>query len=112
MSDQARPDLTARSQPRAAADLPDPADPAPAPERRQGPPEKHRPMVAIDTGSTATYAIQYRLTEDERDQLLRMQEARGDRRGIDTMRWFLANFADKAIERARREDEAKQHHYR
>ncbi len=114
MSDQARPDLT-RSKPRAADDLPDPADPAPAPTAHEAPPaapEKHRPMVAIDTGSTATYAIQYRLTEAERDQLLRMQEARGDRRGIDTMRWFLANFADKAIDRARRETAAREHHYR
>ena len=105
MSDQARPDLTARTKPRAADDLPDPADPAPSPARQAAParPEKHRPMVAIDTGSTPTYAIQYRLTEDERDQLLRMQEARGDRRGIDTMRWFLATYAEQAIERARNE---------
>lgn len=97
MTDPARPDLTARTRPRAADDLPDPADPA-AP-----PPGKQPPMVALGTGSAATYSVQYRLTGDERDQLLRMQEARGDRRGIDTMRWFLANFAEAAIERARHE---------
>lgn len=144
MSEQDRPDLSARRRPRPVENLADPADPAAppttpitgtngtsgpdstagtdsAPEQAQSAPpaapnpgtERQRPpMVAIDTGSTATYAIQYRLTEAERNQLLRMQEARGDRRGIDTMRWFLATYGEQAIIQARRETEARQHHYR
>lgn len=142
MSEQDRPDLSARRRPRPVDNLADPADPAAAPAAAPATPingtagttgttetagatgggasttpdaaaERSRPpMVAIDTGSTATYAIQYRLTEAERNQLLRMQEARGDRRGIDTMRWFLATYGEQAITQARRETEARQHHYR
>ena len=112
-----RPDLSrGRTRPRPAGELGDPADPVTAPAtsnaaaqttpaatpKQDAPTRRPASGTRLAPISTAapTVAVQYRLTDAERDVLLRMQEARGDRRGIDTMRWFLASFGEEAIRRA------------
>jgi len=103
----ARPDLSqARSRPRPAAVEADPADPAgaapqPAAQATKAP-DPQRPAggtrrLAPISSAEATIAVQYRLTDSERDVLLRVQEIRGDRRGIDTMRWILATYGARFI---------------
>ncbi len=106
-----RPDLSrGRSQPRPADVTYDPADPIitmpattstetqPVPETNT--PRKAGPRLAPIGPKAPTVAIQYRLTPEEADILYQMQEARGDRRGIDTMRWLLATYGDDLIAKA------------
>ena len=112
MTEQARPDLSARSRPKPAADAGDPADPVgAAPERTAAASSdtsaasptadtQRGPRLAPISTAAPTFQVQYRLTADERDVLLRMQEARGDKRGIDTFRWFLATYGEDAIRAA------------
>ena len=110
-----RPDLSrGRSQPRPADVTGDPADPVTPTPAAAGAVAAERPRVDFSYPAPrgpqprlapigpkgATVAIQYRLTPEEADILYQMQEARGDRRGIDTMRWLLATYGHDLIQKA------------